>query len=127
MKRWQLVMGGLAAIAMCSVAVLRAEDDDEAKAKFPVKVIMAKCMKSGLCKKVADGKASAEETKTLVAMLSELPKNKAPKGDADSWKTKTAAVAEAVKAVAEGKEGAGAALAKAANCAACHKEHKPAT
>jgi hypothetical protein len=124
MKRWQLVMGGLAAIALFSVAALRAEDD--AKAKHSVKEIMAKCMKSGLCKKVADGKATAEETKTLVAMLSELPKNEAPKGDADSWSAKTAAVAAAAKAVGEGKEGAGAALAKAANCAACHKEHKPA-
>jgi hypothetical protein len=123
MKRWQLVMGGLAAMAMCSVAALRAEDD--AKAKYPVKEIMAKCMKSGLCKKVADGKASAAETKMLVAMLTELPKNEAPKGGADSWKTKTAAVAAAAKAVGEGKDGAGAALAKAANCAACHKEHKP--
>ncbi len=124
MKRWQLMMGVTAAIAMGSMAALHAEDDD-AKAKHSVKEIMAKCMKSGLCKKVADGKASAEETANLVAMLSELPKNEAPKGDADSWKKKTAAVAAAAKAVAEGKDGAAAALAKAANCAACHKEHKP--
>ena len=123
MKRWQWMIGGVAAIAMCSVAGLRAADD--AKAKHSVKEIMAKCMKSGLCKKVADGKASKAETQALVAMLSELPKNKAPKGDADSWSAKTTALADAAKAVGEGKDGAGAALAKAANCAACHKEHKP--
>lgn len=82
-------------------------------------------MKSGLCKKVADGKATKAETDALVAMLSELPKNKAPKGDAAAWSAKATAVAEAAKAVGEGKDGAGAALAKAANCAACHKDHKP--
>lgn len=123
MKRWQLVLGGLAAIAFCSVAALRAEDEGK---KPSIKEIMTKCMKSGLCKKVASGKASAEETKNFVTMISALPGHEAPKGDAESWKAKTAALVEAAQAVAAGKDGAGAALGKAANCAACHKAHKPA-
>lgn len=128
MKRWQLAIGGLAAAAFCLAASLRAADEsaaDEAKAKYPVKEIMQKSMKSGLWKKVADGKASAEETKTLAEMLAELPKNEPPKGDAGSWKTKAAAVAAAAKDIVDGKDGAAAALVKAANCAVCHKEHKP--
>lgn len=123
MKRWNWVLAGVAAVAFCSVAGLRAADD--AKAKHSIKQVMAKCMKSGLCKKVADGKASKAETEQLAAMFAELPKSKPPKGDAEGWTTKASALADAAKAAAEGKDGAGAALAKAANCAACHKEHKP--
>jgi hypothetical protein len=119
----------MAVVGLVTVGALRAADESraegEAKAKYTVKQIMAGCMKSGLCKKVADGKASDAEKAKLVELLSELPKNKPPKGAADSWAAKTGAVAAAVKAVAEGKDGAGAELAKAANCAACHKEHKP--
>lgn len=123
MKRWQLVVGGLAATALVSVASLQAAD--EAKAKFTTKKVMADCMKSGLWKKVSEGKGSDADKAKLVEMFAEMGKNKPPKGEADGWKAKTDALAAAAKAVAEGKEGAGAELAKAANCAACHKDHKP--
>jgi hypothetical protein len=123
MKRWQLAVGGLATIAMVSVASLRAADD--AKGKYTTKQVMAACMKSGLCKKVADGKASDAEKAKLVEMFAEMGKNKPPKGDAEGFKAKADAIHAAAKAVVDGEDGAGAKLAKAANCAACHKEHKP--
>jgi hypothetical protein len=129
MQKWQLLVGSCVAIAALGIAGLRAADNaaaDDAKPKFTTKQVMEKCMKGGLCKKVAEGKASEAEKAQLVEMISALAQNKPPKGEADSWKTKTAALGEAAKAAADGKEGAGAALMKAANCAACHKEHKPA-
>lgn len=89
-----------------------------------IKEVMKTCMKGGLCSKVAKGKANDEEKKKLVAMFEDLSKNKPPKGDEESWKKKTAALIEAAKACAEGKEGAGEALGKAANCMGCHSAHK---
>lgn len=113
-----VVVGGLALLWNLNS---RAADD---KKPAPIKEVMKTCMKGGLCKKVADGKASDEEKKKLVAMFEDLSKNKPPKGDEESWKKLTSALVDAAKACAEGKEGAGAALGKAANCAGCHKGHK---
>ena len=92
---------------------------DDAKPKHSIKNVMKKCMKGGLCKKVAGGEASDEEKKLLVEMFTALAANKPPRGDADSWKAKTSALVKAATA------NDGAALKKAANCAACHKVHKP--
>ena len=102
---------------------LNSRADDEKK-PVPIKDVMKICMKGGLCKTVASGKATAEEKKKLVAMFEDLAKNKPPKGDEESWKKLTSALVEAAKACAEGKDGAGEALGKAANCAGCHKGHK---
>ncbi len=110
---------GLAALGFS----IRAEEKE--KPKFKIKEVMKTCMKDGLCKKCADGKASDDEKKALVENFEALAGNKPPKGGADSWKEKTTALVEAAKAVAAGKEGAGAKLGAAANCMACHKEHKP--
>ena len=108
---------------VCSVALgLSAADD---KKKVTTKVVMKKAMKSNLHRKAATGKASEAEVKELVALFEALAANKAPKGEAESWKKKTAALLEAAKGVAAGKADAGKALAKSANCKACHSVHKP--
>ena len=118
---------------LCAAAVLlvatvvvggmtRAADED--KPKYTIKQVMKTAMKGGLCKKVASGEASADEQKQLVEMFVALAANKPPKGDAESWKTKTTALVSAAKAVAAGDDGGVAALGKAANCMACHKVHK---
>src|SRR5678815_4902314 len=108
---------GLAALGYTTLA-------EEEKPKHTIKAVMKTCMKEGLCKKVADGKASADEKKQLAELFTALAANKPPKGGADSWKDKTGALVEASKEVVAGKEGAEAKLGKAANCMACHKEHK---
>ena len=86
--------------------------------KVTIKVVMQKAMKGGLCKKVAEGKASDEEKKQLVELFTALSKATPPKGDADSWKDKTGALLTAAKGTD------GEALKKAADCKACHTEHK---
>ena len=116
-----------AALAITAVATVNfsgaadqdSADQDDAKPKHSIKNVMKKCMKGGLCKKVAGGEASDDEKKLLVEMFTALAASKPPRGDADSWKAKTSALVKAATA------GDNAALKKAANCAACHKVHKP--
>jgi hypothetical protein len=97
---------------------------EEEKPKHTIKATMKAAHKGGLMKKVADGKATDEEEKLLIEHYEALAANKPPKGDAEAWKTKTAALIAAAKDAAAGKEGGGAALQKAANCMACHRDHK---
>lgn len=112
-----IVVGlGLAALASLS----NAQD----KAKFTIAEIMEKCNKSGLCGKVAGGKASADEVKMLVECYESLPLNKPPKGDAAEWKKKTEEIVKLAKDVQKGEKGAGEKLKAALNCAACHKVFK---
>lgn len=97
---------------------------EEEKPKATIKEVMKTCMKGGLCKKVADGKATDEEKKKLVEQFEAMAAGKPPKGDEASWKEKTAVLLAAAKECAEGKEGGGAALSKAMNCMMCHSAHK---
>lgn len=83
-----------------------------------IKEVMKKAMKGGLCGKVASGKANEDEKKELIALFTDLGKNKPPKGDETAWKEKTKALLDAAKAD-DGK-----ALKKAANCKACHDVFK---
>lgn len=117
---------GLSLVAVLAVVftVKYTVAEDAAAPKYSVKDVMKTAMKGGLCKKVASGDASAEETKQLIELLESMAAAKVAKGDADSWKEKTSALVAAAKGVAAGTDGAGAKLAAAANCAACHKVHK---
>jgi hypothetical protein len=117
-----MVMGVVLALglAVAVTALSNAQD----KAKYTIPEVMDKCMKGGLCGKVAGGKASADEIKTLVEYFEALSANKPPKGDAAEWKKKTAELVTAAKGVQKGDKDANAKLKAAANCAACHKIFK---
>jgi len=120
MRRLMSISLALLVVAAVSISSTSAED-----AKGPsIKKIMKKCMKGGLCKKVAKGQASDAEKKELIASFTALGNAKPPKGDADSWKAKTSALLAAAKDVVAGKDGASAALGKAVNCKGCHSVHK---
>ena len=112
-----LIVGAMAMFGFVLVMDTNIQGGDK-KDPVAIKVVMQKAMKSGLCKKVASGKASDDEKKELIALFTDLAANKCPKGDEADWKAKTKALLDAAKAD-DGK-----ALGKAANCAACHKEHK---
>ena len=101
--------------------------DHHEKPKYSIKDVMKKGMnpKSGLLKKVQSGDASDDEKKLLADMLAALGENEPPKGDAESWKKKSKALAKAGKALVDGDENAMAMLKKASNCKSCHSEHKP--
>jgi len=81
---------------------------------------------------VKDGKweDAQKYAKTLAFFGESLGKNKAAKGDADSWKTLSEKYAASTKAVFEATEKKDAKAANAglaaigASCGACHKVHK---
>ena len=78
-----------------------------------------------VCKKAADGKATPDELKKLVAGYKVMVGAKAPRGDEASWKEKTAKLLAACQALEKGEEGAAAKYKEALNCKACHQAHKP--
>jgi hypothetical protein len=113
----------LTVAVVAGVSAFRAADEP----KYKIKDVMKKCMagKDALCKKVAMGKGTDEDKKTLVEYFTALSQNKPPKGEEASWKTKTKALVDAATEVAKGTEGADKKLSMAANCMACHAAHRP--
>lgn len=120
-------LGILLVAAAFGVGGLMAAANAEDKASDDtIKQVMKKCMKGGLCKKVASGEASDDEKKELLKCFEAMAASKPPKGDEASWKEKTGALVSAAKLAVEGDAGAGKALKAAANCKSCHGAHKPA-
>ncbi len=105
---------------------LQAEDaKDDA-----IKKVMKTCHKAPkgedpICKKAADGKATPEEIKKLVAGYKVLIDAKPPKGDVASWKEKTSKLLAASEALEKGEADAVKKYKEAVNCKACHSAHKP--
>jgi surface antigen len=89
-----------------------------------IKQVMKAAMKDGLCKKVGGGQATDAEKKQLLALFSDMAKQKPPKGDEASWKSKSEALVLAAQGTVDGKAGATDQLKKAANCKGCHDVHK---
>lgn len=74
---------------------------------------------------VRDGKGTPEEISLLVLQYDFLAKTKPPRGEMDSWKKKTTALAKSIKDVQMKKPNAVAEYKEAVNCKACHDLHKP--
>ena len=98
-----------------------AADEQE---KLTIKTIMKLAHKSGLLKKVATGKSTAEETAQLLEYYTAMPDLKPPRGAEESWQEKTEALVAAAKAAADNAPNAGNLLKTSTNCAACHDIHK---
>jgi surface antigen len=119
--RKYLAMVAAALITCGMVASLTQADENDEK----IKAVMNEALKKGgLCQKVGSGKASEDEKKKLLELFQSLASATPPKGDAESWKTKTTALVEAAQAVLDGKAEAKAMLKDAANCKACHSVHR---
>ena len=116
----------IALFLLCVLATgaARGLADDEEKTKT-IKGVMRAAMTSGLCKKVAKGDANEDEQEELVSLLETLSEAKPPKGSLDQWKERTQNLLNAAKDVIADKKDARKKLKKSANCAACHKQHKP--
>ena len=118
------LLGALAIACGATYHVSRAAD--EARPKYTIKEVMKLAHKDGLLKKVTSGQGSKEDAEKLVELYTAMCADKPPKGEESDWKTRTTALVQAAKDAAANKDGAKAELEKAANCAACHKLHKPA-
>ncbi len=107
------------------LTIVRAADEE--KPKHTIKEVMKKAHTpdGGLLKKIVSGAGTKEDAEQLVELYTALGQNKPPKGEPGSWQEKTGALLKAAKDVVADKEGSKAELEKAANCANCHKEHKP--
>src|SRR5262245_25873772 len=82
------------------------------KPKYDISEVMQKAHKSGLYKKVATGKADADEKKQLVEYYTALSKNKPPMGDEAAWMKQTSKMLMLAKSAAEGDEKAAKELLK---------------
>jgi hypothetical protein len=119
------------AIALLSLAFLFGSNQagEKGEPKYTIKQVMAKGFNAkkgevALCGKVASGKASDEEKKSFLELVTALSKSTPPKGEADAWKEKTTALVNAATGAVKGDADAAKSVAKLANCAACHSEHK---
>lgn len=106
------------------VSPVHAEDDG------PIAVFMKECHKAPkgvdpVCKKATLGTATPEEIKKLIAGYKIMAKEKAPKGDAASWKEKTERLVKASEALVKGGDEARNEYKEAVNCKACHSQHRP--
>lgn len=111
----------VAVISVICVSLVWADDD---KPKYTIKEVMKNAHKSGLYKKVAEGKADKEEKEKLVALYEALAKNKPPKGDEKEWKKQTEDMLKAAKACCKDEKDAGPKLAKLVSCKTCHAAFK---
>lgn len=117
-----LIAGGICVFSLVLVADSSLQGGDKKEVTIKDVMRIAHSAKKGmptLLEKVRDGEATKEEKAKLIELYTAMSKATPPKGDADSWKTRTTALLEAVKT--ENVKG----IMKASACTGCHTEHKP--
>lgn len=125
-----LAMMGLGMAALVGGSSLAAKPEAPAAApaapKYDIETVMKKGFKgdAALVKRVQSGQVSKEEAALFVEYCQALAASTPPKGSADAWKTKTAALVAAAEQCARGDRAGIAALRNASNCKACHNDHK---
>lgn len=128
MRNTRIIVSALATFCVAVFTATSLFDVQAAdnKPKYSMEEIMKQGMKgdTSILKKVVDGVATDAEKKQLVEYCKALTKLEPSKGDAESWKKKTAALLAAAEKVAGGDKAAVAALKETSNCKACHSVHK---
>jgi hypothetical protein len=111
-------------VAALAFGVVLTENHAGEKAKYTIAEVMEKAHKSGLWKKVYQGKADQEEKDALLALYTALAQNTPPKGEEKEWKKVTGDMVKAAKAAASGDEKIAKTLEKLVSCGMCHKKFK---
>ena len=119
-----LLAGSVLLLVAMANAALAADPKEDAIKEFMKTYHKAPKGVDPVCKKASDGKATPEELKKLVEGYRTLAAAKPPKGDAASWKEKTAKLLSAAEDLQKGAPGAAARYGEAVNCKACHSVHK---
>ncbi|HMC67061.1 MAG TPA: hypothetical protein VKI65_19140 [Gemmataceae bacterium] len=114
MRKW------LAMVVVVAFAGLTLAGAGEDKPKYTISEVMKEAHKSGLYKKVAEGKADQDEKEKLVDLYTSLPKNEPPKGDKKEWKKQTEAMLKAAKGALKDDKTEAKKLLKLVNCKTCH-------
>ena len=99
-------------VVCCGMMMVQSAQAADKITHEQIEEVMKKGFKAKLHEDLAANKVVLAKYATWLAAY------KPPKGDAESWKKKTAAIAAAIKANDQ------AALKKAVNCKACHVVHK---
>ena len=125
----KLVVGAvIVALGLSSFAISRtyAKADTSAIADVMGKIFKGDKKKKidAIVVKAQNGKATAEEIKTLQEQLKLLAAEKPPKGEQAAWDKRTAALIAAADSVAKGDAAGAKALKEAANCKTCHEAHQ---
>lgn len=125
MRKIKIVVSALATLCV-AVSLISLQAAEKAKTKYSMEDIMKKGMKgdTSLLKKTMEGTASDADKKLLLDYVKDLAQHNPEKGDAASWKSKTAALVAATQKVVEGDKSALPKLKEASNCKACHSVHK---
>jgi hypothetical protein len=110
-------------ITLASSEALRVRADE----KLSTHDIMEKGHKgdSAPVQTIIAGKADEALLKQFLAYYEFMATDKPKVGDEASWKTKTAALVTATKALIDKKPDAATQFKEAVNCKACHTLHKP--
>jgi len=127
MRNTRIIVSALATFCVAAFTATSILDVQAAeKPKHSMEDIMKKGMKGddSLLKKVTEDRATDAEKKLLVAYFQALTQHEPEKGDAASWKAKTAALLAATQKVVKGDKAALAQLKETSNCKACHNVHK---
>jgi len=127
MRNTKIVVSALATLCVAvSLVSIQAAEKAAEKTKYSMEDIMKKGMKgdTSLLKKTIEGTASDADKKQLLEYVKDLAQHSPEKGDAASWKAKTAALIAATQKVVGGDKAAVAQLKEASNCKACHSVHK---
>ncbi len=119
-----VALGFFAALAVFFVfgivggAQEKKDEPKKVEPKYTIKEVMKKAHQSKLVQKAIKGEADEKEMKQLVEYYVALGQNTPPKGEADAWKIRTAALLDAAQ------KNDHEALKKASNCVGCHKDFK---
>jgi hypothetical protein len=123
MRKCLVLVALLAGVTLAArLELVRAGEKNEPK--YKTKEVMKLAHKDGLLKKVLEGDASKEDKQMLLDLYVALSLNPPKKGEADSWKMKTAALVDCAKSVVANSDGGIDKLKKAADCKGCHSVHK---
>ena len=134
LRKAGLIFGGT--VALIFVLGTAAADEKTPSIKEIMKAVSGTKTEKGICDKCsAAGKDAKWDdaqklAKTLTECCANLPKNKAPRGDADSWEKLTKQYSEQGKAIAKAAEDKDSkALTEAVTtfkgaCMTCHMAHK---
>ncbi|HMP07735.1 MAG TPA: hypothetical protein PJ982_15395 [Lacipirellulaceae bacterium] len=125
MKTLPLFVVAIAALVVGS-AVLWAQESGDKAPKYTIEEVMEQAHQDGLLQKVADGEATADEKLRLLDLYLSMLEQDPPQGDVDAYRAKAAQAVAAAARVVVGRDGAEGQIKRAVNCAACHRDHKPA-
>ncbi|MBA4189833.1 MAG: hypothetical protein C0467_17765 [Planctomycetaceae bacterium] len=125
------MLAGFGMVAVC--LAVNAADDKSPSTKEIMKAVSSKEGFCGKCVAAAKGEKwedAQKFAKQLVECAAALPKNKCPKGDAESWAKLTKEYAEQAAAISkaaeakDAKEFGAAVKTFTSSCKACHDAHK---